>query len=794
MELCLRGFKRSLIPHDPFKLIETTVLFRVRSRTDYLQYQQLERLFPQLAWRRVKSFYHDLLSLLQDESNKTVLCFSDSVVFNQAFPLQLVEDWMEHAEANDLGIRLIALAGKETSTRNIDTSHRLRALEQIPAGKEIDINAMVLRVSFLKNMLINSAQDGILSVSDLNQLCTSKEAVITELYPSLSVPDSPPCACSFLQPNEKASPVVLCREFDIQQKQHAFDSGMRLDEVAPFESGGNAATELQERWIPREGLLEYTSSFQPKERTRPIVSVIIPCFNYGRYVAEAVLSVQKQTLSGVEIIVVDGGSNDDSTLRTLTALEEAGVRVLYRKSKCFAGSNRNYGIEHSSGDFILCLDADDMIEPTYLEKALYRMLEGGYDVVGSGALSFGASEKMMGVDSILDKDQILEANGIMSASLFRKPLWRSVGGYEDFGIGETYVFEDWHFWCKCALAGAKFCNIEREYLIRYRVHGEESLSRQKGTVKSEAEQGAIIREKLNGRVFQYNTSESFTQELLQNFRKRLALARQSSDFLGNPEKILILLPIDEPSAIYAAQRYFKPYIDHGHELVVAICGKGKGKKPVGNSASSWITEVFDLYAFLDSDDQRKDFLMLLIDTHGIRTVFVADLQYYSFLSEIATRTKKELTLINCMESLGFTPEQLIPANEVDETREVISLTVLPTRNPDTKGNEVWLLDVLDAEMRSQFVEQLELLIPPGWSLKKGNSYPRGIALVAEKETTLTLNLKKGSVIRLLMHAFSGQIQIEKSTTEHSRIIDLYAESGNIFNFSLESLSASSESL
>ena len=79
-----------------------------------------------------------------------------------------------------------------------------------------------------------------------------------------------------------------------------------------------------------------------------------------------------------------------------------------------------------------------------------------------------------------------------------------MGGYEDFGLGADYIYEDWHFWCKCALAGARFHNLPREYEIGYRVHGSASLSRQQGLVKSDEQQGEFIRESLAGRQFFYH--------------------------------------------------------------------------------------------------------------------------------------------------------------------------------------------------------------------------------------------------------------------------------------------------
>src|SRR6185312_4840393 len=99
---------------------------------------------------------------------------------------------------------------------------------------------------------------------------------------------------------------------------------------------------------------------------RPLVTVMIPCFNYGAFVAETIESVLKQTFSNYEIIVVEGGSTDGTTPQRLSELELAypSVRFVFRTERHLAGDNRNFGIELGRGRYVCCLDADDLIRPT----------------------------------------------------------------------------------------------------------------------------------------------------------------------------------------------------------------------------------------------------------------------------------------------------------------------------------------------------------------------------------------------------------------------------------------------
>ena len=100
----------------------------------------------------------------------------------------------------------------------------------------------------------------------------------------------------------------------------------------------------------------------------PLVSVIIPNYNYANYISEAVNSVLKQTYSNLEVIVVDDGSTDNS----LEVLKQFNNQIsVISKLNGGVSSARNFGISASKGDFICFLDADD----SWLESKIYEQLE-----------------------------------------------------------------------------------------------------------------------------------------------------------------------------------------------------------------------------------------------------------------------------------------------------------------------------------------------------------------------------------------------------------------------------------
>ncbi|MBO0358053.1 glycosyltransferase family 2 protein [Hymenobacter sp. BT186] len=96
--------------------------------------------------------------------------------------------------------------------------------------------------------------------------------------------------------------------------------------------------------------------------TPPLVSVIITCYNHGAYLSEAIVSAQHQQYPAVEIIVVDDGSTDDTSI---IAAKHSGVRYIYQVNQGLSAA-RNTGIKQSIGSCLIFLDADDWLLPDAL--------------------------------------------------------------------------------------------------------------------------------------------------------------------------------------------------------------------------------------------------------------------------------------------------------------------------------------------------------------------------------------------------------------------------------------------
>ncbi len=196
----------------------------------------------------------------------------------------------------------------------------------------------------------------------------------------------------------------------------------------------------------------------------PKVSVVIPCFNHGEFLLETLDSLQAQTFTDYEILVVNDGSTDTATISLLQSLNRAMTRV-FHTSNMGVSAARNRGIAEAKGEYILPLDADDKIGSNYLELAV-NVLETRPEVaiVYCERVLFGERE---GVDSlpVYDPRALLIDNCIYPAALFRKADWKTVGGYSEKMV---YGWEDWDFWISLSELNKQVVKIP-EPLFFYRV-------------------------------------------------------------------------------------------------------------------------------------------------------------------------------------------------------------------------------------------------------------------------------------------------------------------------------------
>jgi glycosyltransferase involved in cell wall biosynthesis len=218
----------------------------------------------------------------------------------------------------------------------------------------------------------------------------------------------------------------------------------------------------------------------------PRVSVLIPCWNAGRYIAETVASAVAQTLPPFEIVLVDDGSTDESVAR---AREAAPAIVVDRNPGRGAGAARNHASRLARGDFFQYLDADDLLEPHALATRAAALEGTGADVAISdwqrlhpagpgwtnGKLEVGAPPNATAPFDV----QIMRGFWAPPAAiLYRRAICTRIGGWSE----SLPVIQDARFLLDAARVGATFAHVAGVG-ARYRQHREGSLSTATGSMR-----------------------------------------------------------------------------------------------------------------------------------------------------------------------------------------------------------------------------------------------------------------------------------------------------------------------
>ena len=202
------------------------------------------------------------------------------------------------------------------------------------------------------------------------------------------------------------------------------------------------------------------------------ISVIIPAYNYGRFLRDAIDSALAQTCPALEIIVVDDGSTDD----TPQILNSYGDRIrAIRQENLGTSAARNAGIAAARGEYVSFLDSDDVWRPRKLECDAARFaLDPTLGMVHSGAETFDNAGRTISISLTglegwiapdllrLDRDVITAPGSNLTV---RKVVAEEVGGY-DPGLQQA---EDWDF---CYRIACRYrAGFVPEVMVRYRQHG-----------------------------------------------------------------------------------------------------------------------------------------------------------------------------------------------------------------------------------------------------------------------------------------------------------------------------------
>jgi glycosyltransferase involved in cell wall biosynthesis len=197
----------------------------------------------------------------------------------------------------------------------------------------------------------------------------------------------------------------------------------------------------------------------------PKVSIVIPYYNAVKYIEETIDSVVKQTYNNWECIILNDGSPDDGETIILNKIKNDARFYYYAQLNTGVCEARNNAMKHAKGEYILFLDADDLISPNFLEETVKVLDENvTVSVVTSIVKLFGGRKKVLQITSY-DLPTIIGDNKIVVTSLFRKTDFDAVGG---FNLNMKDGYEDWDFWIGILKRGGKVvCAEKATFYYRY---------------------------------------------------------------------------------------------------------------------------------------------------------------------------------------------------------------------------------------------------------------------------------------------------------------------------------------
>jgi len=196
-----------------------------------------------------------------------------------------------------------------------------------------------------------------------------------------------------------------------------------------------------------------------------IVSIIIPAFNAGKFLEETVVSAMSSNYPFFEVIIVNDGSTDDTNLVIEKIKKQYPQIRTYEQENSGVAVARNLAIKNAIGKYILPLDADDLITPDYIEKAVEILdADEHVKVVYCMAEFFGDKTGLFKLPAFKRK-LLARKNLIFVSGLYRKSDYEKTDGYRS----EIKGPEDWDFWISLLKNGGEVVRIPK-VCFYYRVH------------------------------------------------------------------------------------------------------------------------------------------------------------------------------------------------------------------------------------------------------------------------------------------------------------------------------------
>lgn len=354
-----------------------------------------------------------------------------------------------------------------------------------------------------------------------------------------------------------------------------------------------------------------------------LISVITPFYNGSDYFEQTFRCVCNQTFPWFEWIIVDDGSEDKERFFLQELAKKDSRFFVYSKENGGPASARNYAVDKARGEIIVSLDADDLIEPTYLETtywALYFHPDAGWAYTDS--IGFGAQEYEWKVP--FSDEELKKENFLIEIGTIRKKALLEAGKYDD---REKFSHEDWRLWIQ--LMAEKYYPVHLGYFgawyrrvedgaYAYTLTDEERRSHARKKI-------AEVAKKITWKV---EAAEYPGREDFNRYRKpKLSGFDQLTYEEHDKTRIMMLLPWMKMGGADAFNLEIVKRLDK-NQYDISILTTVKGESEWRQRFELYTDEIFELPSFLDMEDYAE-FISYFIKSRQIDMVFLSN-SYYGY--------------------------------------------------------------------------------------------------------------------------------------------------------------------
>ena len=371
----------------------------------------------------------------------------------------------------------------------------------------------------------------------------------------------------------------------------------------------------------------------------PKVSIVTSYYNSKKFMWQTINCVLNQTFPFWEWIVVDDGSTNKEDIDFLEEIKKIDDRIIVlRKDNEGLAKGRDYAIKYSSTSYILPLDADDLIEPTFIET-LYWALETNPNASWAFTNSLGFGKYVYFADEVFDSDIMKTRNQITATALIKKEKILELNGYS---VAKRYVNEDWHLWLRMLSKGYfpvqlnyyGFWYRRRENSLLSEVNDEkkEDNKLRLRDIKNEADK---IKKRVVSVIYINETNQDINKEELEYN----TFDYSGLKFKNKKEAVLYIIP--EIGFNRKLQKEIKKKYKKNDIYIVSIENSEKSQYANRQNFERYAT-IYNLTTFLERKN-FKAFIEYIIDTREVKNIYISS---QCKEKEIITKNLKEFEFFN----------------------------------------------------------------------------------------------------------------------------------------------------